>query len=178
MNNLYKNMNPKYQYIGILPGSVRFKENGFWGINDFEGNEILPSNYIEVFTLSSGYGLIAARDAGFWDVYDYFGNKINSQRFDFIYPYYGLFGMSKVKIGTKWGLLNKFGRIVIPVKYKKIEKFGKGISLYGSKSEIEFIERPELIKLTGVRNNTVNSRAKKPIPKRLINYSGKKVKSM
>ena len=94
MKNQTRILKPKYQYIGFLPGSVRIKENGFWGINDFEGNEILPSNFIEVFTLSSGFGLIAARDAGFWDIYDYGGNKLNSERFDFVYPYYGLFEYS------------------------------------------------------------------------------------
>ena len=66
--------NQKYQYIGFLPKSVRIKEKGFWGFNDFEGNQILPSNFIEAFTLSSGQGLVAARAAGYWDIYDYKGN--------------------------------------------------------------------------------------------------------
>jgi hypothetical protein len=168
-----KNIKSKYQYVGFLPGSVRIKENGFWGINDYEGNEILPSNYIEVFTLSSGYGLIAAREAGYWDIYDYYGNKLNSDRFDKIYPYYGFFGLSKVKIGDNWGLLNKYGKIVVPVKYQKIEKFGKGICFYKS-NEVEFIDKKELIKLTSVKNNRFKTEAKTSISKKRMGMSAKK----
>jgi len=168
-----KNLRSKYQYIGFLPGSVRIKEKGFWGINDYDGNEILPSNYIELFTLSSGYGLIAARDSGFWDIYDYHGNRINVKRFDFIYPYYGFFGMSKVKIGNNWGIINRYGNIIVPVKYKKIEKFGKGICLH-NESELKFIDRNEIIKLTGIKNTLHSGQEKKSIEKKSYKIHSKK----
>jgi WG containing repeat len=178
MNNLNNKMNLKYQYVGFLPCSVRIKQNGFWGINDFEGNEILPSNYIEVFTLSSGYGIIAARDAGFWDLYDYHGNKLNSERYDSIYSYYGFFGMTKVKVGEKWGLINKYGRVIIPIKYKNIEKFGRGIILKGFGSELKFIERTELIKLTEIKNTPIFSEVQKTVPKRIIKLPHKKSRAI
>ena len=165
MRNSKSKLKAKYQYIGFLPNSVRIKENGYWGINDFDGNEILPSNFIEVFTLSSGYGLIAARDAGYWKIYDFDGNQINSKRFDIIYPYYGMFGMTKVKIKNKWGLVNKFGKLIIPVEYKKIERFGKGLALTQHNSEIEFIEKKDLINLTSIRSSFTLDKVKKPVPK-------------
>ena len=168
-NNNQKN---KYQYLGFLPGSVRIKENGFWGMNNFEGNEILPSNFIEVFTLSTGYGLIAARDAGFWDIYDYGGRKINNIRYDCVYPYYGFFGMTKVKKGDKWGLLNKYGKIVIPIEYTKIEKFGKGLCLR-KEAEIEFIDRDELINLTHIKGDLSINRERKSIPIRNVKIHSK-----
>jgi len=171
MNSLKRKMNVKYQYIGILPRSVRIKENGFWGINDFEGNEILPSNYIEVFTLSANNRLIAARDAGSWNIYDYFGNKINSERYDYIYPYYGLFGLTKVKVGKNWGLLNKFGKVIVSIEHKKIEKFGKGILLHNFNSELEFIERSKLITLTKINKRNLSKKVKKPVHQKIINFS-------
>ena len=170
MNSANKRMNSKYQYVGFLPTSVRIKENGFWGLNDFEGNEILPSNYIEVFTLSSGYGLIAARDAGFWDIYDYDGNKLNSQPYDVLYPYYGFFGMTKIKIGDKWGVINKFGRTILPVEYKKIEKFGRGMTFHTFSGEIKFIDRDELIHLTEATSTPKIDIVKQSIPKNIISF--------
>jgi len=170
------NVSQRYQYIGFLSKSIRIKENGFWGMNDFDGNTILPSNYIEVFTLSSGYGLIAARDAGSWGIYDYFGNKLNSERIDSLYSYYGLFGMTKIKIGSKWGVINKYGKIIVPVKYIKIERFGKGIVLHKSSSTIDFLERSELIKLTKVNKIPNVSKVKKSLSKKIINLPRKKEK--
>ncbi len=165
MRNSKSKMKAKYQYIGFLPNSVRIKENGYWGVNDFDGNEILPSNFIEIFTLSSGYGLIAARDAGYWKIYDFEGNQINSKHFDFVYPYYGMFGITKVKIGNKWGLVNKFGKLIIPVEYKKIERFGRGLKLQYHNSKIEFIEKKDLIKLTSIKSSFSPAKVKKPIHK-------------
>lgn len=173
-----KKTNQKYQYIGFLPNSVRIKEKGFWGFNDFDGNQILPSNFIEAFTLSSGQGLIAARDAGYWDIYDFKGNKINTERYDYIYPYYGLFGMTKVKIGEYWGLVNRFGKLVSQVKYKKIEKFGKGLLLYNSNKEMEFLEKSELLKLkqSGI-SKTIDVK-RKAIPKNIITFPNRKTKTL
>lgn len=172
----YKNQ--KYQYIGFLPKSVRIKEKGFWGFNDFEGNQILPSNFIEAFTLASGQGLIAARDAGYWDIYDFNGNKLNAERYDYIYPYYGLFGMTKVKIGEYWGLINRFGKLVSQVKYKKIEKFGKGLLLFNSDKEIEFIEKSELVKLKQAVDSKSGDNNRKPIPKNIITFPNRKTKTL
>ncbi len=140
-------MKTKYQYIGILPKTIRIKENDFWGVNDHDGNEILPSTFIEVFTLSSGYGLIAARESGLWGIYDFYGNLVNSEKYDFIYPFYGMFGMSKVKTGNKWGLLNRYGHKIIPLKYREIKKFGKGLALYGFDNSVEFIPKYDLVNL-------------------------------
>jgi len=165
MKNSKRNIRSKYQYIGFLPNSVRIKENGYWGMNDFDGNEILPSNFIEIFTLSSGYGLIAARDGGSWSIYDFGGNQINSKHFDLIYPYYGMFGMTKVKIGEKWGMMNKFGKLIIPIEYEKIEKFGKGLLLYNNSSDKEFIEKKDLWKLTSIKDSIIPSQIKKSVSK-------------
>ena len=178
MESIMRNIDQKYQYIGFLPNSIRIKENGFWGLNDYEGNSILPSNYIEVFTLASGYGLIAARGAGYWDIFDYHGNKLNSERIDSIYPYYGMFGMTKIRVGEKWGMINKFGRIIIPIEYCKIDKFGKGVILKKNELDIEFIERKDLIKLTVVNNKPLYEKVTKPTHKKMINISKMKAKTI
>jgi len=170
-------MKTKYQYVGFLTNSVRIKENGYWGINDFEGNEILPSSFIEVFTLSSGYGLIAARDAGYWVIFDFQGNQVTSERFDYIYPYYGMFGLTKVRIGEKWGMINKYGKLILPIEYKKIEKFGKGLILVKQNSEKEFIEKSELFNLTNIRHTTLSLYIKKPVQTKRIISPPKKTKS-
>lgn len=172
-----RNLNHKYEYVGFLSKSVRIKEKGFWGINDFDGNEILPSNYIEVFTLSSGYGLIAARDAGFYDIYDFSGNKINSERFDYLYPYYGLFGLTKVRIGESWGIINKHGRVIVPIKYKRIDKFGKGMILREFDSNLEYIDKDELFKLSKVKHSIIDNAPKIPVRKKLIAIPLKKTKT-
>lgn len=176
MNNLNKNLKHTYQYIGFLPSSVRIKENGYWGINNFEGNEILPSNYIELFTLSSGYGLIAARDAGFWDIYDHEGNKLNSQRFAELYPYYGLFGMTKVRVGNKWGMIDKFGGIVVPISYMKIEKFGRGMIFHKTNKDLEFVERIDLLKLGRPKVTKSSKNEKKSLHKNVFKFPQRKSK--
>ncbi len=175
MSQISGSLNQKYEYVGFLANSVRIKEKGFWGINDFQGNEILPSSFIEIFTLASSHGLIAARDAGFWDIFDFYGNKLNSERYEYIYPYYGLFGMSKVRILNKWGMINKYGKLVIPIEYKRINKFGKGVLFQKEGEECEFIERKELIKLTEIKSNKYTEDLKKPF-KKIIRLNTKKIK--
>jgi hypothetical protein len=147
-------------------------------MNDFEGNEILPSNFIEIFTLASSIGLIAARDAGFWDVYDFNGNKINSDKFDYVYPYYGLFGLTKVRVGENWGLLNKFGQLVVPIKFKKIEKFGKGLLLQNFDLSLDFVEKHDLFKLSMQKFNIVENKLKEPLHRKIINIATKKSKTI
>lgn len=177
MEESLRNMNQKYQYVGFLPRSVRIKQEGFWGVNDFEGNQILPSNYIEIFTLSSGHGLIAARDDGFWSIYDFNGNKVNEDKFDCIYPYYGLFGMTKVRIGDYWGLINRFGKLITQIKYTKIEKFGKGIIFHSLNKEIEFVEKTELFNMTRSTNLPMPKKSRKPLPKNIISFPNKKTRT-
>ena len=122
--------------------------------------------------------LIAARDAGYWDIYDFNGNKLNNERYDYIYPYYGLFGMTKVKIGEYWGLVNRFGKLVSQVKYKKIEKFGKGLLLYNSDKDIEFIEKSELLNLKLAIESKSIDKNRKPVPKNVFNFPNKKTKTL
>lgn len=174
MRNSSNKLKSKYQYIGFLPKSIRIKEDGYWGINDYDGNEILPSSYIEVFTLSSGHGLIAARDDGYWKIFDFDGNLVNSNKYDSIYPYYGLFGMAKVKIGYNWGLINKNGHISVPIRYKKIEKFGQGLILLNHNLEKEFIDRKDLLKLPLISNRSVKIKLRTPLHKSKIKVTSKK----
>lgn len=144
--NENKNMD-KYQYIGFLPKTVRIKENNLWRMNRIDGEEIIPLKYLEVFTLSSAFGLIAARENGKWKLFDLSGNLVNQENYDFVYSYYGLFGISKVKIGNKWGLINKFGKRVTPITYAKIEKFAKGLALHYEDTKINFMSQNHLKKL-------------------------------
>jgi hypothetical protein len=167
----------KYQYIGILSKSVRLKENERWGMNDLDGNEILSSQYNEIFTLSSGIGLIAAREGSFWKIYNFSGEIINSEKYDFLYPYYGLFGITKIKKGNSYGLLNKKGRKILPTIYKKIEKFGSGIILHNFDSSKEFIERKQLMNLPEFTNESNLELIKEPVKKVLPIKIGNKSRS-
>lgn len=178
MEESLRNMKQKYQYVGFLPKSVRIKQDGFWGVNDFEGNQILPSNFIEIFTLSTGHGLIAARDGGFWNIYDFNGIKLNEDKYDYIYPYYGLFGITKVRIGDLWGLINCFGKMITPIKYTKIEKFGQGIIFHNVNKEIVFIEKSELFNMTRSLNILPSKKSRQSLPKNLISFPNKKTRTI
>jgi len=167
----------KYQYIGVLSKSIRLKENELWGMNDLEGDEILSSQYNEIFTLSSGIGLIAAREGSFWKIYDFKGEIINSEKYDYLYPYYGLFGITKIKKGNKFGLLNKKGRKILPTIYKKIEKFGSGIILHHFDSTLEFIEKKQLPHLPEIINENNFEQIKEPIKKNILVKVANKSKS-
>lgn len=167
----------KYQYIGILSNSIRLKENELWGMNDLEGNEILSSQFNEIFTLSSGFGLIAAREGSFWRIYNFNGEVINSEKYDRLYPYYGLFGITKIKKGNKYGLLNKKGRKVLPAVYKKIEKFGCGIILHHFNSSPEFIELKQLPHLQEIRSEGRSKQFKEPLKKNISIKLANKSKS-
>ncbi len=157
----------KYQYIGFLSRSVRLKENELWGMNDVEGNEILALQYNEIFTLSSGFGLIAAREGSFWRIYNFNGEIINSEKYDYLYPYYGLYGITKIKKGNKFGLLNKKGRKILPTIYKKIEKFGCGMILHHFDSKKEFIEKKQLPQLPEIANENKMEQIRKPTKKNI-----------
>jgi len=177
MKNKTGSCKPKYQYIGVLPKSVRLKENNLWGMNDLEGTEILPPKFLEIFTLPSGFGLVAAREHGTWSLYDYKGNPINSEKYDEIYPYYGLFSISKVRIGKLWGLINKYGQPVTAVAYKKIEKFGKGISLKRLDADIEYIEYREIFNLNNISKQISIKIAKEALKKSQLKIKQKRIKT-
>lgn len=140
----------KYQYLGVQSKSIRIKENNLWGINSLEGEELLSIDYLEVFTLPSGFGLIAARKEGSWSLFDKKGNKINSDTYDYIYPYYGLFSITKVRMGNKWGLINKYGEKVTPIQYKGIERFGKGLILQNFSSIADFVDHDNLLHFNNI----------------------------
>ncbi len=163
---------PKYQYIGVLKKSVRYKTNNLWGMNSPEGTQILPLNYMEVFTLPSDFGLIAAREKGSWRLFDIKGNLINDEEYDEIYPFYGLFSISKVRIGNNWGLLNKYGQKVTGIKYRLIKKFGKGLLLQPNKinEEVEFMDKITISNLNKISDIT------DIIPKEIIKKSQHKIK--
>ena len=86
--------------------------------------------------------------------------------------------MTKVKIGENWGLVNRFGNLISKVKYKKIEKFGRGLLLYNSDEEIEFLENSELLKLKQCRASETININKTPNPKNVIRYPNCKTKAL
>lgn len=167
----------KYQYIGFSSNSVRFKENDLWGINDLEGNEVLPKYYNEIFTLSSGYKFFAAREGYFWKIYNKNGVEIFSEKYDSLHPYYGLFGITKIKKGDKFGLINKYGRKIIPPIFKKIEKFGSGLVFHNFDSTTEFLDRKSLINLPEISKEMHIDYLKNPVKNILQSKAIKKSKS-
>ncbi len=177
MNNAKSQIKLKYQYIGVLPKSVRIKENGFWGINDFEGNEILSSNYLEIFTLSSGVGLIAAREDSYWRIFNMLGEQINNDKYDSLYPYYGKFGFTKIKIGKNFGIINKYGKKIIPPIYEKIEIFGKGFVFHKFDLTKEFFTNDELLGLPTIKSETNLNYLKEPVKQNLKTIISTKSKS-
>jgi hypothetical protein len=177
MKNKTGGCKQKYQYIGVLPKSVRLKEKNLWGMNDLEGVEILPPNYLEIFTLPSGFGLIAAREKGSWSLFDYKGNPVNNEQYDEIYPYYGLFSISKVRVGKKWGLINKYGQSVTSIVYQTIEKFGKGLLLKRVDANVEYIDLNEIAGLNNISNQVNIKIAKDALRKSQLKVKLKKVKT-
>ena len=177
MKNKTGGCKPKYQYIGVLPKSVRLKENNLWGMNDLEGTEILPSKFLEIFTLPSGFGLVAAREKGTWSLFDYKGNPINDEEYDEIYPYYGLFSISKVRIGKQWGLINKYGQPVTQVIYKEIEKFGKGLLLKKMNTNVEYIDFMEISALNHISSQINLKIAKDALKKSHLKAKLKRIKT-
>ncbi|MBK7107180.1 MAG: WG repeat-containing protein [Ignavibacteriae bacterium] len=167
----------KYQYIGVLSNTIRLKENELWGINDFEGNEILPMQFNEVFTISFGLRLIAAREGFFWKIYNNLGEEISSEKYDSLFPFYGMFGITKIKKGNKFGLLNKRGRKIIPINFKKIERFGQGLVLHNFDSTIEFVDKKSLMQLPEINSETYIDQIKEPVKNIIQNRITKKSKS-
>ncbi|MCP5061719.1 MAG: WG repeat-containing protein [Ignavibacteriae bacterium] len=167
----------KYQYLGVRSKSIRIKENDLWGINSLEGEELLSIDYLEVFTLPSGFGLIAARKEGSWSLFDKKGNKVNSDTYDYIYPYYGLFSITKVRMGNKWGLINKYGEKVTPIQYKEIERFGKGLVLQTFNSSIDFVDYDNLLHFNNISANIDMNTLKEASHKSATKLRKKKIKT-
>ncbi len=140
--------NKKYQYFGVSPQRIRIKKNNFWGVKDKSGKIILQPKFEEIFSLSTGYGLIAAKNNENWNIFNSRGIPISTEHYKTIYPYYGIFGITKVQKGNNWGIIDKFGNLIFPIAYKSIKVFGKGLILKNYDNSVEFIDREVIGKIT------------------------------
>jgi hypothetical protein len=86
-----------------------------------------------------------------------------------------MFGITKIKKGNKFGLINKRGRKIIPISYKKIERFGSGLVFINFDSTVEFIDRKSLIHLPEISNDSYIDQIKEPVKNILQNRITKKV---
>ena len=119
-----------YEYISV-------KENGLWGVIDYEGNQILPCKYKEPVCFSEGLAAVLSEDGetyGFIDVRgaevlgpyptaqqqpeDWSGSKL---------PWTDgvLFSEGRVRYcdREKYGVIDREGQIVIPAKYDFVTSY-------------------------------------------------------
>lgn len=141
-----------YQFYGSL-ASVRVGdyETGKWGFIDTTGKEVIPLKYDHAFPFRNKYAVVTRisyqktiddrtgkpirTKIHKYGVIDTKGKKIVSLKYELIAPLGdGEFG---VKENGKWGLINKNGKIILPIMYDGVTSFSSE-GLYGVKLNEKF----------------------------------------
>lgn len=114
----------QFKYNWIARHSDRYitiSDNGLYGIDDSDGNEIFPMGYQDFFVSKAENQRILLKKNNLWAMFDYDGVQITDYLFDGIekiwYRKHGLVSMSK---DGKFGVVDKNGNIVLPFDYLKI----------------------------------------------------------
>lgn len=98
---------------------VKFQKDGLWGVNNKQGEEIIPPKYKEMFQFSCGLALVRN------SLYQYAYINVHDKP---VIPF-GLYswcdplfvcGFARVVQNNKWGIIDTLGNIIVPIEYDQI----------------------------------------------------------
>lgn len=116
-------------------GRVAVKLNGFWGVIDTAGNDVIPPKYKKVSDAMDG--IIIAGNIRTDEIFDYKGKRLSVLKghFDYTGMEYLYRGILPVKRNGRWGFFNtRTGRFVLPVKYRVNDFFENIATITGYKN--------------------------------------------
>ncbi|MFN8436515.1 MAG: WG repeat-containing protein [Cytophagales bacterium] len=100
--------------------NVQDKQTRLWGYRSFEGEWVIPANYVEAGQFASGKAKVKKGDK--WGVVNCTGYLIINCEYEEIKDFSG----DKIwaKKGNLWGLLSEKGQILVPHLYDDVQKIG------------------------------------------------------
>lgn len=105
----------EYNYIDSLEnGFFRVKKNGYYGILSPTGEEIFPIEYEDIYYNGRWFKL---KKNGIITYKYHNGQYVFDKEYSNIVPVDNLF---KAKKGKKYGLINRYGKIILPFKFEDI----------------------------------------------------------
>lgn len=127
-----------YTYIGQFhDGLATVRRRNKYGFIDTMGQVVINIKYSETSPFSQGRSVVRRRKNGKYGYIDDKGKKITRFKYDAAYSF-SKDGFARVNIGSegsllftdggKWGFINRAGKVVIPIEYKKIQDFSEGLA--------------------------------------------------
>jgi len=109
----------------------------FFGLVDYQANEILPNQYQEIQSFSAN--AFRVRNGWKWGLVDKVGQQLLGYSYDFIAP--ARKGKALVKKGSFFGLIGENGKVLIPAVYTRITISGENIKAFqGEKWTLFFLD--------------------------------------
>lgn len=120
----------KYDYeensFFIPEGLSRVMKNGFWGLVNMQGEEVVPPKYGVIENFSDGYAVVATYRK--YGVINTKGEEIIPLKYDYISGFYDDKNLTKTRLNGKYGYLNTKGEEVIPFLYDDAFGFYEGFA--------------------------------------------------
>lgn len=119
--------------------SINYK----WGVLDSNFQVRIPIKYESLEIIFPN--IIAARENNKIGFINQDGKVISPFLYDWIEPFEDIYmkqyanGLAQVGIGEKTGLINGYGKLIIPVKYDKIDDFSNGLAVVKINDKYGFV---------------------------------------
>ncbi|MGP1403387.1 MAG: WG repeat-containing protein [Catonella sp.] len=110
-------------------------KDGKWGCIDKEGREVIPFKFKHLDRLENGF-LMVVRSDGRYGYINKRGEEFyikNSEKYDELEKISD--NLYRVKKGEKVGIINKKGKVVVPIKYNDVGDFHEGMAKVTQKEE-------------------------------------------
>lgn len=124
----FYSLKDKYDKVYEAHSCILLSKNGKWGIADLRGKEIVPCEYDNVFDYDDMPidGVAWAKNEGQNRIlFNIRGEKITPENGIYLYDF-NVHGLAKILHNNKYGLINRDGKIIVPCKYRDINKFKNG----------------------------------------------------
>ena len=105
-------------------GLIFFEEDGYFGVVDVYGNEVIPAQFIKGDFFRNGYA--AVEDSQGYSWIDKEGKWLTDQRFEWISNVED--GLGKFSLNGKVGFINTLGEIQIPPQFDFASDFSEGMA--------------------------------------------------
>ena len=127
---------PKYDRLEKFhEGLAAAEKDGKWGCIDKEGREVIPFKFEDEIWFENGFSIIKGIDGR----YGYINKKgeefyiKNSEKYDELYK--NSDDLYTVKRNGKKGVINKKGKVIVPIKYDDVDDFHEGMAKVRQKEE-------------------------------------------
>ena len=121
-------------------GLVQVRLNGKYGFIDKSGKVVIPIKYNYISSDYFNGGVVnVILNGQYGKIYMNKGIISSTSMYDDISDFNG--GLDKVRLNDKYGLINKTGKVVIPIKYDDIYNFNEGLAKVELNGKWGFVDK-------------------------------------